>query len=141
MAKALTNNGEVVQVDDDVMGIVSEIRDRWPELTVQYLDPDRFAEITDTPYRIVEVDTGYCVLGVWQLDRRVIDQLSLRDLSRRELDELFKKEDEQVKKDKQAVGAEVRAEKRDVLEHIFRSPKGSYSFKNDEGETVTVKDG
>jgi hypothetical protein len=141
MAKAITNDGAIVHVDDDVMGIVSEIRDRWPELTVQYLDPDRFPELTDTPYRIVEASSGCVVLGVWQLDRRVIDQLSLRDKSKAELVKLFNKEEELAKKKREAVGAEVRAENRDVLDHVFASPKGTYTFKNREGKKVTVTDG
>lgn len=140
MAKAITNTGEIVEVDDDVMGVVSEIRDRWPDLTVQYLDPDKFPELTDTPYIIVD-SQGRKVMGVWQLDRRIIEQLALRDRSARELHQLVAREEERARKEREAEKQEARGEAKDVMNHIFRSPKGSYTFKNDKDEIVKITDG
>ena len=140
MAKGITHTGHVVEIEDDVMGVVNEIHDRWPDLRVQYLDPERFPDLADAPFQIVD-STGYRVMQVWQLDRRVVDQLSLRDRSQRDLKALVDKEFERSKREKEAVEGSVRAEKKDVLNHIFRSPKGSYTFKNDQGETVKVSDG
>jgi len=140
MAKGITHTGHVVEIEDDVMGVVNEIHDRWPDLRVQYLDPERFPDLADAPFQIVD-STGYGDMQVWQLDRRVVDQLSLRDRSQRDLKALVDKEFERSKREKEAVEGSVRAEKKDVLNHIFRSPKGSYTFKNDRGETVKVSDG
>lgn len=139
MAKGITSNGEIVEIDDDVMGVVSEIRDRWPDLTVQYLDPDRFPDLTDTPYIIVD-SQGRKVTGVWKLDRSIIDQLALRDKSARELLQLITREEEKAKKEREAKKREDREEAKDVMLHVFKSPKGSYSFKNDYDEKVVIKD-
>lgn len=137
--KAITHLGEIVEVDDDVMGIVNEIRRLWPDLRVQYLDPDRFADLTDSPYIIVD-QMGRKVLGVWQLDKRVLEQLSLRDKSQKELQKLFDKEEAKAKKEREDKEQELRDEKKDVLKHVFSSPKGTYSFKNEQGEKVIISD-
>lgn len=140
MAKAITHNGEIVEVDDDVMGVVTEIRDRWPDLTVKYLDPDQHADLTDTPYIIVD-SQGRKVMGIWQLDRRVIDQLALRDKSARELHQLVTCEEEKARKEREAAKREDREEAKDIMLHVFKSPKGSYSFKNPEtDEKVIISD-
>jgi len=139
MAKAITNNGEIVEVDDDVMGIVSEIHDRWPDLTVRYLDPDRFPDLTDSPYIIVD-SQGRKVMGVWELNRSVINQLALRDKSARELHQLVTREEEKAKKEREAAKREDREEAKDIMLHVFKSPKGTYSFKNDHDEKVVIDD-
>lgn len=139
MAKAITATGQIVSVDDDLMGIVSEIRDRWPDLDVKYLDPDRFPELTDAPYIIVD-QAGHTVMRVWELNRTVIDQLMLRDQSAKELHKLITREEEKAKREREAKKQEVREERKDLLKHVVRSPKGSYSFKDDEGEKRVIKD-
>src|SRR5215207_7258009 len=97
MAKAITNNGEIVEVDDNVM-------------------------------------------GVWELNRSVINQLALRDKSARVLHQLVTREEEKAKKEREAAKREDREEAKDIMLHVFKSPKGTYSFKNDHDEKVVIDD-
>ena len=140
MAKALNYLGQMVEVEDDVMGVVNEIHDRWPELRVQYLDPDRFPELTDAPYIIVDTQRDHVVMKVWELNRSVINQLWLMDVQNTNLQALFEVEAAKIAKETAAKKQEETEERQDILLSTFRSPKGSYSFKNEKGEKVVISD-
>jgi len=140
MAKALNYLGQMVEVEDDVMGVVNEIHDRWPELRVQYLDPDRFPELTDAPYIIVDTQRDHVVMKVWELNRSVINQLWLMDVQNTNLQALFEVEAAKIAKETAAKKQEEAEERQDILLRTFRSPKGSYSFKNEKGEKVVISD-
>lgn len=136
---ALTLHGASIEVESDLLDVVQEIRARWPYLAVRYLDPDAHREITDYPYIIVN-QMGRVVLGVWKLDRSVIERLQMMESAAREVREQVDKELRRRQRELDQKWQDARAERRDIMMHIFRSPKGSYTFKNDRDELVKVTD-
>jgi len=136
----LMHNGELCQVPQSVMDVVNDIRDRWPELAVRFLDPSQHADLTDAPYIIVDTRNERVVLKVWELDQRVIEQLSLRDRNTWELMKLITLEEERQKKVKEDADQEERDEIKDKVLHTLRSPKGSYTVPTQDGKIVKVSD-
>ena len=139
--KGINHLGQLADYEDPdgVFGIVTEIRDRWPDLRVVYLDPDQAPDLTDTPYKILD-NQDRIVLGVWKMDQRVIEQLSLRDKSAAELLALFDKEEAKAAKVREDARTEVREEVKDKVKHVFSSPKGTYTVPNQDGKIVRISD-
>lgn len=135
---------ESTVVEDDVLGIVTEIQYRWPNLKIQYLDPERFADITDAPYRIIEqLPNGdiNVVLQVWTLDRRVIDYLHQHNSHAVDIQAAIERENAKARKAQEAAKAEAFGERRDIIEHAFRSPKMTYTYDDpDTGEAKKFVD-
>jgi len=129
-------------VEHSVLGIVQEINRRYNgRVKVQYLDPDRFAELTDAPYRIVEVrDDGQedLIFSVWQLDGRVLNKLAMLDewhgIS--SLERLVQQEKKR-KQDKANQRLAEKMETRNLIKSALANDR-AYSFKNAEGELVTI---
>jgi hypothetical protein len=138
MGRWLNQRQEIVEIDDDLFNIVNEIRERFPDYRVKYLDPHKHSDITDAPYVITD-DYDNVVLTVWSLDKRVLDTLyQMRDV------ETLKKK---VELDRLAIEAKKKANReaisepaKDLMLHAFRSPKTTYTFKNSEGEIIKVSD-
>lgn len=69
-------------MEEDAYGIVRRIMEYDPNLRVQYLDPERASDITDAPYRILEMcpdGIPRVVFTVWELDERVVERLFRAD--------------------------------------------------------------
>lgn len=135
---AVRHDGSMAQVPKTVMDIVNEIHDRWPELQVRYTES---TDLDTAPFIIVDIVREQVVLKVWELTSQTINMIHLMDSHNVDLQALFKAEEEKARKDKAYKDKEVREEKKDMLKHIFDSPKTSYKFKNDQGEIVEVSDG
>lgn len=133
----------VVQVDDgvyiqgDVFGIAKRIMETWPELTIQYLEPSPFNDVTQAPYRIVELcpdGSTHVVTSCWQLTEKTMEEIHAADMYRfankqelgfkMELDNIAAKE--RIKK--------AEAEKNDALTEmvadVLKSPKDTYTAVN-----------
>lgn len=141
MQYATDHNFHLVQVEDDVMRVVNEIRDRWPDLRVMCLPPGAVPGIDEAPYRIVD-EFGAVVMNVWQLDQAVINSLHMRDMPGKELEKLFEKEQANLAQQRRAKKEEAREERKDIVSHVWKSPKGKYSFKEPtSGKKIVVEDG
>ena len=69
-------------MEEDAYEIVRKIQEYDPNLRVQYLDPKVAGDITDAPYRILELcpdGIPRVVFAVWELDERVIERLFTAD--------------------------------------------------------------
>ncbi len=136
-------DGYAYEIDDDVFRVVKEIQDRFPTLKLMYLNEDTTVPISlrDAPYVIVDRDkTGneYVVLRVWNLDRSVIDKLyQMQEATVADFDKAQAVEAAARK----ALADEKRAEGKDVMLHVFKNPKTTYTFKNKQGELIKVQDG
>lgn len=133
--------GEFVEIDDDLLGIIEEIRYRWPALRVVTLDMDAHHDIFDAPFRILELchdGVERKVMDVWKMDRTVIDklhQMATVDLDKLVADQNAKATKVRDDKFKEALGAA-----NDVVAHALHHPGTSYSFKDSEGDLVTISD-
>lgn len=127
---------EGATVERDVLGIIAEIQRRWPELKIQYLNPDRTSEPGDAPWRIVEtckdgVDRLVC--SVWQLDNRVIDRIHAADMLNPGFLAKIDAQNAAVRLNMERRFREEMDEAKDVVAHIARSPKGRYSAPTADG--------
>lgn len=137
-------HGQLADVDDDLYGIVSEIKRLWPNLTVQYLDPDR-AGLSDPPYRIVEhTQTGPVqVMAVWALDSTVLDRLHMSNSQRVDIEALVDKENARVKAQEKAKEAEDNAQGADLLASVmnhFNHGHVKFNYTNEHGEKRVVRE-
>lgn len=132
-------------MDEDVLGVVEEIRRLWPNLRVQYIDPDRATDITDYPYRILELDRR----GEWavvyqcmELDNRAIVALANMDASKVDLEKKFEAEVAKVAKAKKDKEEEVSGATKDIVSTGAKvlSRQSSFSFKDEDGQKHVVKD-
>ena len=139
-AKRLVELGRGVAVESDVLGVVEEIRKRWPVLDVQFLDPGRFEELTDAPYRIIEhCADGFdrVVFTTWKLDKSIIQRIYDADTLRGTILERIDANNNHLREREKQRFAERLEEAADLTKHVLAA-KGSYSFENTKGEKVTL---
>jgi hypothetical protein len=118
-----------VYVERDVLGIVQRIMDRWPNLTVKYLDPDQASDITDTPYRIVELSPdGFerVVFGCWTLDETVIQKLEASDTHSIDIMAAVDKANAKVRADQAKAWEDRKAVENELVTSVLNSPKDTY---------------
>jgi hypothetical protein len=141
---ALTHEGKWAEVDDDVARVVREIERLYPELRVQYCaDP----AIGEYPFMVVERTRDgrdEPVLGVWQLDDRLLDLLHEADTTKHDVLKLLDKKNDKVRKGRSDEQLGWRDYCRDLIVHAARHKGSSYTFKDPreghEGEIVKVTD-
>jgi len=131
-----------VYVENDVLGVVEEIQRRFPTLDVQFLDPRRFPELTDAPYRIIEhCPDGFdrILFSTWQLDNRVIDRIYAADTSRGNILDRIDQNNTRVREGEQRRFQERLDEAADLAAHVLKAGT-TYSFKNTDGELIVLRD-
>lgn len=138
-------NGELAEVDDDLFGIVNEIRFRYPNLKVQFADPSRCG-VQDPPYRIVErTATGDVqVLAVWNLDRRTLDQLELMNSHNVDIEKLIEDTNAKIKKEQEYKTEQTNLEGADILTSMvnhFQKGKLQYEYDNGNEKRIVRDDG
>jgi hypothetical protein len=136
------NPESLLREQEDVFRIVERIRAYDPNLDVAYLDPDK-GSISDAPYVIVE----HCrdgktrlLFSVWQLDMSVMDRIYAADTTKVDVQGAIDIANEKARKEREAKGKSTFDEAKDIVKHIIKNPKGTYSFPNTEGEVVTLRD-
>lgn len=141
--KRLVELGRGVQVEKDVLGIVEEIRRLWPVLDVQFLDPNRFEQLTDAPYRIIErCADGFdrVVFTTWTLDKRVIERIWSADTLRGSILDRIDANNNALKAGERQRFKERMDEAADLAKSILNHPSTSYTFRNNADELVTLQD-
>lgn len=138
-------NGELAEVDDDLFGIVEEIRFRYPNLRVQFADPSRCG-VEDPPYRIVErtAKGDVQVLAVWNLDRTVLDKLQLMDSHNVDIEKLIADTNAKIKKEKEYKAEQSNLEGADLLTSIqthFNKGKLKFEYDNGTEKRIVREDG
>ncbi len=135
MGLYMNQRGEIRDIDDDLLGIVTEIRERF-DVRVKYLDPDAHREITDAPYVITDQQDNV-ILTVWHLDRRVIDKLyQMQDIQ--QVQKNYELAQAANKAELARKAEEARAPAKDLMLRAFKSPKSTYTFRNDEGKLIKI---
>lgn len=138
----LGNTG--VTVSDDVLGIVERIKKMDPNLDVQFIDPESHPDLTEAPYRIIEHckdGMARVVFDTWTLDERVIKRLQMADSYQNDILGQLDMANAIAKIDRDRRFEEARLEAKDIVEHVFKSPKGRYKFRNTNGKLITIDDG
>jgi hypothetical protein len=141
---AISMDGELVSVQDDVAHVVKEVNRLWPDLKVQYCpNPDP----GDAPFRVVELcrdNVWRPVLSVWTLDNRLLDMLHNCDSYKVDILAALDKSNAEARKTQKEAENSWRNAAKDVLLQAFRSPKGRYSIPDPrpghEGEIVVLQD-
>jgi hypothetical protein len=142
-------NGKFVAVDGclvdrDCLHIAEKIQDYDPDLQLIALDPDDLhASITSAPFMVIrhKGDGTYeRVLEAWELDDRVIERLWLADGTRNnQLDQLVSLE--QAKKAKEDYdNSQKMWQNHELFAAAMSNKKSEFSYKNEAGEHVTIKD-
>jgi hypothetical protein len=136
------NPEALLRDQEDVFRVVEQVRAYDPNLDVAYLDPDK-GSISDAPYVIVE----HCrdgktrlLFSVWKLDASVMDRIIAADTTKFDVEGAIDLANAKAKKELEAKSKERFGEAQDITSHILANPKGTYSFPNTAGETVTLRD-
>lgn len=131
-------------VEDDVLGVVREINRLWPNLVVQFLDPDR-ALLNDPPYRIIErtAQGDKQVMAVWCLDNTVIERLHLANSHRFDIEASIEKHNAKIKAEKEYMAQQQMSEGADLaataVEHLGKG-KLQFTYKKDDGTTRIIRE-
>lgn len=133
-----------IQVERD-QKIVGEIYDRWPNLRVRFLDPDKASDITDHPFTLWELcpdGQERIVFGFDRIGPELIDQIHSMNQATVDLDEVVRQAEAKFEKESAAKEAEQDGQDRDLIavgiKH-FNSGKLKYKFTNEHGEKRTIQ--
>jgi len=127
-------------VEHDVLNVIQQIMDYDSALKVQYLE--RAGKMGDAPWRVVErcKDNEYRVLFyAWQMDERVLERIRLSDCHAVDVLSSLDSHNASLRQREGRRFQERMGEAADITQHILKSPKGTYSFK-DGDKKVTVDD-
>lgn len=136
------NPEALLRDQEDVFRVVEQVRAYDPNLDVAYLDPDK-GSISDAPYVIVE----HCrdgktrlLFSVWKLDASVMDRIIAADTTKFDVQGAIDLANAKARKELERSKEERFGEAKDITTHVLANPKGTYSFPNAAGETVTLRD-
>lgn len=113
--------------------IVRKIQEYDPNLRVQYLDPERASDLTDAPYRILELcpdGIPRVVFTVWELDERVIERLHRADSQRGNILQGLDGRNLLVEKARKRRYDDESDALKGLVADVLRSPKDTYSATN-----------
>ena len=121
-------------VEHDALRIVEKIRERWPELKVQYLESAPVT-LNEPPFQLVEIckdGVERLVFRFWELDDRVIDRILACDTHYTNPNENSIANNEQVRKENLQRFRERIGEASDIAHSVLRSPKDTYTVNDPE---------
>lgn len=126
------------RIDHDVLGVVAEIQRRWPNLRIQYLDPDSTVDLVDAPYQVVEKDRAgvdRVIKQVWSLDSSLIDDLAMFDsFAGFDLQAHLDKADAKKRKVETDAWEERKGQMRELTTDLSKSTKDTWTFVDPETE-------
>lgn len=120
-------------IEDDMLGIVERVQAYDPNLRVQFLDPARGSDITDAPYRIVEMcpdGLPRVVFSVWDLDERVMERLYRADNHRGNILQGLDGTNLLAEKNQKRRYDDEQAALHEMVRDTLRSPKEKYTATN-----------
>lgn len=132
VAKRMVDLGNGMQIESDVLSIVSKIQDYDPNLIVQFVDPTQ-SDIWDAPYQIMELCPDGLrrpVMQIWELDDRVLERLYACDKSRHDLMADLNKKNAKAKSVMDRRYKEEVAAVSEMVQGVLRSPKDTYTATN-----------
>ncbi len=127
-------------IERDVLNVIQQISEYDANLKVQYLE--RAAAAGDAPWRVIERcrDGEWRVLFyTWEMDQRVMERIRLADCHAVDVLSTMDSHNVSLRQREGRRFQERMGEAKDLTEHIIRSPKGRYTFK-DGNRLVTIDD-
>lgn len=139
--KRLVEFAAGVYIEADTLAIVERIQEYDPNLRIKYLDPDRGGELTDPPYKIMELcPDGHerLVFGVWELDHRVLERLYMADTQRHDIMRRLDITNSRARADATRRFTEEREEALEMVQAVIRSPKDTYTLPGPHGTKIVM---
>jgi len=130
---------EGVLVENDVFDIANRVAEYDPNLKIQYCDPEQ-AGPGDAPYRLMELCRDGLwrkVMDIWTLDATVLERIYAADTQKRDILLGIDKQNLVAKQDQQRRYKEMMEEAGDIMKHVLRSSKSTYTIK-DKGKVIKV---
>lgn len=128
-------------IEKDVLGIAAEVNRRWPNLRVQYLDPNAGYGIPEAPYQIIETckdGVDRPVFQVWELNGEVLTKLEAINTHQVDLDAVIERSNRQAKRAQERAAADERMDSHEKAAAVIRSPKDTYKLNHD-GKKITIR--
>lgn len=124
--------GNGALVESDVLGVVTEINRRWPNLRVQYLDPDSSFGVVEAPYQIIETSEKdgreYVVKQVWELTTETIRELEAINTHNVDLDWVINEANRKARLRQDKEWKDSIADANEKAAAVLRSNKDRYSL-------------
>lgn len=120
-------------MEEGAYEIVRKIQDYDPNLRVQYLDPARGGDITDAPYRILELcpdGIPRVVFTVWELDERIIERLHRADTQKGNILHGLDGSNLLAEKQRHRRYEDEEDALKEMVADVLRSPKDTYKATN-----------
>ncbi len=122
-------------VERDALHIAEQVAEYDPDLFVQFLS--ECDALDQPPFRVVEhcrdgVDR--VVLTAWELDGRYLQRIHMADNAAHDIDKYLTDANTKAKAAQKAAAKEDMAEAYDVAQTILKSPKQSYTVKDEKQE-------
>lgn len=131
---------ESTLIEHDVLNVIQRLMEYDDNIKVQYLEHAAF--MGDAPWRVIErcTDGEYRVIFyTWQMDERVLDRIRLADCHAVDVLSSMEANNTSLRRREGRRFQERMGEAKDITEHILKSPKGRYTFKNGDN-LVTIDD-
>jgi len=129
-------------VERDALHIAERIKEYDEDLEIMCVDPD-LSDINDAPFVICwrrPNGTLVKVFEAWQLDNTILERVALADQYRYDAFDRVTTLEEAAKKLKEDRYRDMQLENQEVVAAAVKNLKSSFSFKNKEGDKVTIHD-
>lgn len=123
-------------IEAKALDVVEEIMARWPNLRVQYLNPDHFSDITDAPYRVIEFDKmnePHVVLQVWEMDSSVITKLQAMSAQAMDLAKIVDEANAKMKAERDKAFRDEMDAKKDIALTAWKKAGSKFSYTDTDG--------
>lgn len=138
--KYVVIDGQIVETD--ALRIAEKIHDYDHNLNLICADPDT-ASFSTAPFMVVCRNTDgsyYCVLEAWQLDDRILERLYNSDQRKSNVMDKLESAEARHRKLKEDRYKERVGDGLEMGITALKSGKSTYSFKNEDGEHVEMRD-
>lgn len=143
------NHQDFILVDGNIVekrahAIVQKIKEYDEDLDVLCLDPTH-PDVTfaDAPFVVVRrtpQGTLERVFEAWELDDRILERLWLSDAQKNNQLEILARMEEKKKREEDYAKSQKMGANHELFAAAMSTPKSSFSFRNEEGDLVTIKD-
>lgn len=148
MTKLDVNLPDLIEIDGhlvekDALRIVEQIKRYDENLEVVCVDPMSGPDINEAPFLVCEkCPDGKLrrIFEAWTLDERVLQRIYSADQRRFDTLEQINRTNEEVDRAARRRYQDQRDERKDLVAHIAAGRGSEYSFVNEQGEHVTIRD-
>ncbi len=138
----LVEMGNGVAVESDALRVAQKVNEYDSNLVIKCLVSSA-NNPSQAPYALFEkcpdgIDRK--VFDIWTLDDRVLERIYAADTRKLDVLGALDRHNSGIRREMDRKYQERKAETSDLIVHMLKNPKTSYTFKNKEGETVKIDD-